>query len=224
MTFSTKRFLIAVTASGLIAGSAQATVIANYDFEDPDNYSSKDTSSVTASDITIGDGLLSDDQTGIEDGTTDLQFVDWNEGNPGSYFRFRYGAITQTRFNDDYIEFTVAPDAGVWLDLTSLTLDLVNFSGGAGFDATVYSSVVDGIIDDPEDDQLERFVVSGGAGDWETYELDLSAFTNVTDPTVFRIEFFSSGNDPRHNIGLDNVVLNANVGSSAPAGTVISIQ
>ncbi len=202
-----RAFLTTLAATAFV-GSAQAElVVANYEFEG--DFSSSDTSSVTASDITIGAGLLSDDETGIEDGTTNLFQAGQQPGNPGSYFRLRYEAITQTRFNDDYIEFTVTPSVGQTLDFTSLSLDLVNFSGGAGFDATVYSSVVDGAIDDVDDDQLARFNVPGGSGDWTNYSVDLSAFTGITDPTVFRIEFFSSGNDGRHNIGVDNVVLTA---------------
>ena len=206
-------------AAALMAGTAFASsgeIVSQFTFTG-DSYASSDTSSATTTDLVVGADLAADGSTRIEDGTTNLFNInDTRAGNPGEYFLFRYQPLTDDTWFDgtvDALEFTVTPGAGTSLDLTSFTMDLANWSGGSGVQARVYTTAVDGTIDDGTADRVATFTVPGGQGAWpgSPFSVDLTALADVTTTTTFRIEVGGVGNDGRHTNGIDNITLNATV-------------
>jgi len=202
----TNHTLAIASISCLVAliNPAQSAIVANYAF-DGETLASSDTSTVTATTLAVGASLAADTETGIN--------VDGGSGGAGDdSFEFRYlSLLDDIAFDDDTLTFTITPTGGDTLDLTSITFDLINRSGGAGILATVYSSVIDGTIDNVVTDQIGNYTTGGGAGSWEPVSFDLSSHTGITGTTEFRIEFFTGGNDGAHYNDIDNIIINANI-------------
>ncbi|MBI1336287.1 MAG: PEP-CTERM sorting domain-containing protein [Phycisphaera sp.] len=135
--------------------------------------------------------------------------------NTTEYFRYSYQSLVDdVLFDSDTLTFTVTPGGGESLDFISLTFDGINYTGGAGVSHYIYSTLVDGTIDNSTTDRIGTFLVPGGSNStWSSFNLDLSAYTDISVATTFRIELFTTGNSGGNWNGIDNITLNANVNS-----------
>ena len=204
MKHTTKTLFATTITAALSVCTAQAEQIAVYNFTGS-SFASSDSSTVTASDLAVGAGLTADGAN-----TT----IDAGFGNTAPAFKFRYAPIggnDEDRFDADTVSLTVTPAGGDTLDFTSITFDLINISGSAGITATVYSTVIDGTIDDATNDKIGDYATAGGAGSWEPVSFDLSAYTGKSGSQTFVINFWTNGNNGVHNNYIDNIIVNATV-------------
>jgi hypothetical protein len=175
----------------LLASQASAAVIAEYNFTSivagpPQSSASVDTfddSQVVTSSIVSSGVNLTGGQARLAGNLV---------GNSES------AALTDNK----YLEFTVTPQSGYQVDLTSLTFDLLHQSGTANL--SVFTSI-------------NGFTAGNAAGSASTtsttyvgQSIDLSALSTQTSAITIRLYPWDLGNNTNQ-IRLDNVVLNAEV-------------
>ena len=118
----------------LAVGSAQAAVIADFDFEGDSDADTANVANVTVTDIVL------DKNTGSIAGG-DKGFT--NRGSRARFLRYNATTTTTTTTNagDAYFGFTVEADAGYTLDLDSFQFDVSASSGGNSASFQVYGKI-----------------------------------------------------------------------------------
>ncbi|MBV9008127.1 MAG: PEP-CTERM sorting domain-containing protein [Verrucomicrobia bacterium] len=120
------------------------------------------------------------------------------------------GAVT----NNNYYTFTLTPNAGIVLDLTSLTFRyaLDNSGGSTGFNATYFvRSSIDNFATD-----VGSVPASAGKGKttaFTTANIDLTAsqFQNLSSAVTFRIYIYDNSNTTTQQDLLDDVIVNGSL-------------
>jgi hypothetical protein len=188
----------------LAASSAQATVIAQYPFSG--TVAQRPVSTDTELNSTAGDFTVRP----INDP------VYWGFSSAGNTYAQSRGTTASEALAvaaDDYWSFTVTPNVGFTLDLTTLTFDTIhNATAGNGDQDTnaTMSVFVRSSIDGYASNIGSTFTQA-----WDTTTTDRSidlsapAFQDIDTATTFRFYIFDSGVDTASNgLRLDNVVLN----------------
>lgn len=191
---------VAFSAGLIIADVSKADVVASYLFNPGpgDSAASNDTQANSdATSLTDGAGVESS-ITGPGNPTQSYQVSENDTASEAAAF-----------IANDYITFTVTPDAGYELDLTNFTLDLLKSKNDAAGNFFLRSSV----------DTFTTTIGSGsttntvtGNGSYAPFTISLSgaSFQNLTTATTFRIYSYGATDDKRELIH-DNVILNGSV-------------
>ncbi|MGD7651700.1 MAG: glycosyl hydrolase [Verrucomicrobiales bacterium] len=192
----------------ILAGVA-TDVIAGYDFDDGTGTATvavtESDDRVVASDFGVGEGMVvyyseganalseatdaqgnlfgTENAISFGGGTTTLGFVDMNNSDNLAL------AITE----GDYMEFTITPDSGYEMDLTSYTFRTRSNSTDNSAERWALFSSVDGF---EEGAQIE-VGRNTAEGSYVNYVVDLSAagFQGLTDAVTFRLYIYG-GNEP----------------------------
>ena len=193
-------FVASLLGAFLFAAPAHAAVIAQYPFNDS-TLSSTD----TEPNSTAGNFL----------GTSR---TDWGYSSSGGNVFVLSRATTDSQANaidaDDYWSFTVTPDTGYLMNLTTITFDTIhNATAGGTEDANATMSVfLRTSVDNYASDVGDIFTNAWNTTTPRSVDLSGLDFQSITAATTFRLYVFDSGTDnPRNGSRLDNVVLNGDV-------------
>ena len=129
--------------------------------------------------------------------------------------------------NNSYFQFTLTPDVGQTLDLSSISMDTARGGGSArGFaissSADGFTTLFSSLAGHPA-----TYVPATGIATQEdvytNYAFDLSAIADTTTPITFRIYSWSSA--PANTIYYDNITLNGSIPepTTASLGVLASI-
>lgn len=224
--------LIAASSFGI--HSAEGVVIAEYLFTTPTDetttinpYSSDVEPYSVASEFTVSGGLNA--AGAAVSGSSDMAFI-----RGDSLTTTDSGAYT----NGDYFQFTVTPEAGVTLNLTTLTFSYGGSNSGTGSTAfTTYFFLrtdAGANADDFSTDLGSSFSLSRGiTGATSNNQmgntspaLNLSGadFQNITTPVTFRIYAYTSDSANGKINRIDTVILNGTVVVPEPSAAVIGLM
>jgi len=112
---------------------------------------------------------------------------------------------------DDYIEFTITPDAGQTLSFNTISLDFLKASGGAEVFADLRWSV----------DSFDSSLGAGSVTDFTWQAIlseDISGLAGQTTATTFRVLLSTGGNN--NDLFVDNFVL---TGSAIPEPSAFAL-
>ena len=210
--------LLAAAASVLIGSSAQAAVLASYEFTGADA-AARAVATTSAADLTAGSfsfaSAFSDDVTASRAGFS----------SGGNIF----ARVTATTASDltgsitanEYVTVTITPDSGFELNLTSVTVDLGytnSLAAGVGksLSTSVFSSVDGFAAANVLGTKTFTAANNGTNYTYENLNIDLTgaAYQNLSGPLEFRIYLYDEANaitdtQPIHRI--DNFTLNGAV-------------
>lgn len=204
-----KKILIAIAVLAVPVLSSQAAVIANYDFEGNVATSIINPTGATAGDVGVGSGLNLNLGAGAGG-----DILGGNSNGFGFTLATTAGVPTTLAdafAADDYITFTVTPDAGNSIEFTTLDFDIrVNAVANGINEYAVFSSV-DGFASTA--DAFETGAITVAAATTAVSQIDLSGLGPVTSATEFRIYVYGSSVTGNSNTGsdYDNIVLQGTV-------------
>ncbi|MCH7226888.1 PEP-CTERM sorting domain-containing protein [Haloferula sp. A504] len=203
-----KRPFIFLCAALIASASAQATVIAQYDFTGGSTASSDTELSTTASSFAASGITPSYTSNRVEIGGDDTPTVAFDPSNPSDLDTVMDAAIT----NGHYLSFTVTIDSATEVDLTSIDFDYTSTSG-FDFGFGLFSDKTGFTVGN----ELAGVFGNEGSDPSLSGPIDLTGITslqNLTDTTVeFRFYLTDrSGSNTRIHL-LDNVSLEGNVGA-----------
>ena len=203
----TKTLLTTLATASLLAGAADADVVAQYTFTG-DSLSSTDAStSWETTALSTGAGL----------GAGTFDTFPGSSGSPS--LKYTYGDVeadlTGALAEDDYLTFTVTPDAGFSIDYTNITFEMSKGPSsptnkpGKGPSLHVFANnfaigdvIGSGKVPDSKPD----------TDVWFSFDIDLSSLGTVTTPTVFRLYLDDGGAlNVGHQIRTDTIVVNGDV-------------
>ncbi len=199
------RLALALFSLAAVFGlSADAAVIVQYAFPAAGGTGAGNLAASTTLDDTSNTAIASGGGLGVF-------ATDWgissSAGNPANSHFVRSSVITGAA--DDYISFTVTPDAGYEMDLTSLTFDYfltANVSTDSGtWDLRSSADGYAGI--------LTTASATNTSTGWTTASANLSAatFQDVTTAIEFRIYFSDNNTQAGTVLRTDNITLNGGV-------------
>lgn len=190
---------------------AQAAVLARYDFTGSSDASSDTDSNTTAADLAVGAGFLPyhSFNTSFGNSAPSRQTA----GTPNNQ-------TANLLSGDFYYQFTVTPDAGYKMDLTSITFDFgASYSSSSQIGWRLYSSV-DG-FDPGSGDIIASNVFASSAQAANSFTLQTSDLTpsnpnpsvgtdfqNLTVPVTFRLYINDASTTAGSVTRFDNVTLN----------------
>lgn len=195
--YCVKKICAVIAAVVAIAGHSDAAVLAKYDF--------------TGSVRTSADTDLDSAATILSDGAGWTSTIDTAaaKGNPAPSLSVTSTLTGSTQAlaisGNDYYEFTITPNTGFELNLTSLTFDYSRFGGGLNATFFLRSSA--------DSFSADLGAVSTSSATYATATISLSspAFQNVTSALTFRLYIFDDmGNADKGDL-VDNVILNGSV-------------
>jgi hypothetical protein len=204
------RILTTLCLIAAAAFSAQpvraAVIVAGYNFTGSSSAASTEAANVTADDFIIGSGISS----------TESGFYG-SVGNPAAAVFVRADQTTEpvSPTSNDYIGFTVTPDSGYELDLTSLSFDyaFTDSAGDSGLNATfTLRSSIDGFAGNIA--SFNRVLTpQTGTPFLNTGAIDLSgaSYQGLTDSITFRIYLTDNSSGNSRTLRVDNVVLSGDV-------------
>lgn len=188
---------LALSVLGVVASQSQASVIVDYQFLSNSLAPTSTDPNVTAGSISAGSGLTI--------GASPANTLPISTSSTSS-------ALALT--NNSYFEFTVTPNAGYQMDLS--TMDL---TGGkqTGFTASyaIRSSI------DAYSTNIGAGVVTANYPTTGQYVSDISPLFAVTVPTIFRVYIW--GNNPANNPIFTQVTLNGTVRLATPEPSTIAL-
>ncbi len=171
----------------VLSGSTavRANILAGYDFNSPSGtgVASAEANNITAGNLTAGAGLTLEANTGT------FSYNNWTSA----------GSINAT----DYYEFTITPDAGYDLTLTSLTFKQDKEHGDSPDNWQLRSSL----------DNFGSAVNSGATSNDDSFATTISTdltggdFDNLSAPITFRLYAFNAANSGRY-WRIEDVTLN----------------
>ncbi len=194
---------ILLVLSVLYSSHYSVAQIATYDFAGGDgsqatNVAASSDANLTAGDMSKGSGLTT------------------YNGYSGGFNAYEWGAAATLDAND-YYEFTVTPEAGYAMTLTSLVFDdrWVDPQANDTYFWALRSSI-DGYSSDI-DVPIGSAVTQAGSPDFHTnltFTLPGGTFTDLTTPVTFRLYGYDVTNPNNLELGIDNVDLNGSVSLS----------
>lgn len=210
---------------------ADAAIITSYDFEGGSTSGFSPTSSdvnVTSTNFSTGAGLSGTGDIGSDGDDTGLDAEGNNFGSTANQGEFEVqvlgggsssSGVDASSYDNaiainDYITFTVTPDSGFELNLTSLTFKAALRNDARGAEFLGINSSVDGFTsaDTITTDTIVTEVNGGGVFQSFTISLAGAQFQNITSAVEFRIYLWGAGSTPgQSQTYFDKVVLNGAV-------------
>lgn len=170
---------------------AAADILARYHFDDSNTNAGDNDITTTASALVVGSGFTS---------------TFGSPGNPAPSIVETYAQINATDLAgaeaaNDFFSFTITPDLGIAMTLSSLTFDA--FTGSADVSQTArfwVKSSIDGLVAD----------FTQNTSSFTTHTVPLGAsYANLTSPVQFHIYISDNGSsDASASVRLDNITLN----------------
>ena len=229
MTRHTPIALAAAAAGLTLAGTASAATLVQYGFEDSNDRLGPGTliAGITASDLSVVGATPR--YTGPGGNPADNSFVT-NEPTPAemqTQLSLSYGQLdTQPPDDDQYVQFTLTPDAGNTITFDAGDAFTFQSAGGGGTAPTV--GFFNLVVDAGGGFQSVGTVMntSGIDQDYETFSYDLSGLGDVAGPVTFRLQIADGGGGNQNNsLEIDDIRANGTVTvipepASALAGVV----
>ncbi len=217
---------LSLTAAAFLAGDqARADILARYPF-DLSSFASTDAeASSTAAAMSVGSGLSGSSAAGVHTAFSGSQ------GNPfpSPFVRIpgTTGSEAAAVADNDYFTFTITPNSGLMLNLSSLTLDTAETMGGATtFEGTIFvRSSVDGFAS-TLGLWTQTSVPTGGGWNARTIDLSGASFQGLATATTFRIYFYDNSDatgDTAAVHRIDNVTLNGTVVPEPSVGALLGL-
>ena len=173
-----------------VAEAPVTAVVAYYPFNISSSASTDSDINTVAGDMVVGAGV-----TTFNWETRGF----WSPTQPSAAFNAGVDFVDGVILDDDYFSFTITPEAGVSVDLASLSF--IDRSGGfsvsVATDQDGFATVVDSLV---------------AAGSWVTNTLDLSSLATTSSAIEVRLYFHDGSGNPRM---IDNVEIIANIGSGS---------
>jgi len=179
--------------------TGNSAVLARYEFTGNSDASTDDdvvNATSTATNFSVGPGIPGASFTA--------------SGNPGPA---RTMAVADTALNEgasvtanDYFEFTVTPEPGYELDLTSMSLEF-----DASFNTQPRGYSIRSSLNNYADtifDYNEPIGGTVGSFEFRSYDLSDPLYQNITTSVTFRIYGFDNASASGNNLRFDNVTLN----------------
>jgi hypothetical protein len=204
-----KTLLLSVAVVALFSVRAHADVLASYPFDNSSRNSTDSDPNTSASAISDGAGITS--------------AVDTTRGNPSPSLTVDSSVIAGTSNTtsvsaNDYISFTLTPNANVTYSLDSLGLDAANWSTSSTFPQEAYflRSSVDAFAANIGNTQTLA-AGSNGAITPHSFDLTGASFQGLTTPIEFRIYMQDSTTTSGRGILFDNITLSGSAAVPEPA-------
>ena len=192
---------------------AQASIVANYDFDSANNSADSDEFSTASALTAVGFAPT----------------INGTAGNPFPSTEFRFGDIANSSANPpgpaptsattDYYSFTLTPTGGSTLTFNTLTFDAANLSTSANNNAFSISLQT----------SQNNFASNVGSAlvnnttTFQNFSFDLSGLSATTAPIEFRLVLRDNSTSATLGGLLDNIVVNADVAAVPEPSTYAMI-
>jgi hypothetical protein len=195
-----KKVLATLAMAALAVTAAHAGVLANYPFTGSSQASTDADGNSTAGSFGDGAGWTSSIDVGRGNVAPSISVVSTSTDSST-----QSGAVTA----NDYWTFTITPNAGFTLNLSSLTFDYANYTNDATFPTENFfaRSSINGFSSNLAA-AVTATVASAGAFSNASIDLSGASFQNVATPIEFRIYVYDGTTDADRGALLDNIVLN----------------